>query len=281
MVHYARITNIFYFYSGCSSTYPMLSMNDFTSFAKLTGILDHDVISLAALDLALVATCMSSHEYVNSARLDMTRYEFLEMIVRVANEMFRETKVVKTTSQAIEKLLESLVYPNARYTDGAVFRNNHCYDHRVNKLLQLNQMQIQKVFDSFTHAKKKHITLAECQTYVRRVGLNINEMMIGAIYAECLMTIVDTIRDLQRPNQMKYVEFLVFLCRVAHEHYQQTEHAQEPLCIKLDQLLPAFLAYISLQPTFLFGLKFSRLNQHSRQLHSNPDESQPHNFQPL
>ena len=98
MVHYARITNIFYFYSGCSSTYPMLSMNDFTSFAKLTGILDHDVISLAALDLALVATCMSSHEYVNSARLDMTRYEFLEMIVRVANEMFRETKVVKTTS---------------------------------------------------------------------------------------------------------------------------------------------------------------------------------------
>ena len=56
------------------------------------------------------------------------------------------------------------------------------------------------MFDSFTHAKKKHITLAECQTYVRRVGLNINEMMIGAIYAECLMTIVDTIRDLQRPN---------------------------------------------------------------------------------
>ena len=51
------------------------------------------------------------------------------------------------------------------------------------------------------------------------MGLEISEMMVGAIYAESMMTIIDTITDQTKPNQMKYVEFLVFLCRIAHEHY--------------------------------------------------------------
>ena len=80
--------------------------------------------------------------------------------------------------------------------------------------------------------------------------------MVGVIYAESMMTIIDTIRDLTRPNQMKYVEFIVFLCRISYEHYAKTEHTAELLYLKLDHLMPAFLAYLSLQPQFLFGEKF-------------------------
>mmetsp|Transcript_4014 Transcript_4014/g.5330 ORF Transcript_4014/g.5330 Transcript_4014/m.5330 type:complete len:177 (-) Transcript_4014:1161-1691(-) len=58
--NYVRIHNIFDFYSG-SSAYPTLSMNDFTSFANTTKILDGEVINLAALDLILVAACVSHH----------------------------------------------------------------------------------------------------------------------------------------------------------------------------------------------------------------------------
>ena len=55
---YVRIVNIFDYYSGRSS-YPTISMNDFTSFANECNILDHNYIGLAALDLLLVATCVS------------------------------------------------------------------------------------------------------------------------------------------------------------------------------------------------------------------------------
>ena len=94
---------------------------------------------------------------------------------------------------------------------------------------------------------------------MRKVGLTqkISELYVGAIYAESMMTIQDTIRDPIRPNQMKYVEFLVFLCRVAFEYYRTTPYHDELLYLKLDKLMPSFLAYMSLQPNFLFGDKFA------------------------
>lgn len=68
--HYERITNVFDYYSGISS-YPTISMNDFTSFASHTKILDKVYIGLTELDLLLVATCVSINTYVNSAEKDL------------------------------------------------------------------------------------------------------------------------------------------------------------------------------------------------------------------
>ena len=99
----------------------------------------------------------------------------------------------------------------------------------------------------------------ECRSFLRKVELtkNISELYIGSIYAESMMTIQDTIRDPTRPNQMKYVEFLVFLCKSAYEYYRNTPYHGELLYLKLDKLMPAFLAYMNLMPNFLFGDKFA------------------------
>ena len=70
------------------------------------------------------------------------------------------------------------------------------------------------------------------------------------MYAESMMTIVDTMSDPTRCNQMKFVEFIVFLCRVTHEHYESTPCRGELLYKKLDHMLPAFLDYVGLQPLF-------------------------------
>ena len=73
------------------------------------------------------------------------------------------------------------------------------------------------------------------------------------MYSESMMTVIDNMSDPTRCNQMKYVEFLVFLCRIAHEHYESTEHKHELLYLKLDHLLPSFLGTINLDCIFLFG----------------------------
>ena len=56
---------------------------------------------------------------------------------------------------------------------------------------------------------------------------------------------------------MKFVEFIVFVCRIAHEHYNGSPYHNELLYLKLDHLMPSFLAYLSMSPAFLFGEKFS------------------------
>ena len=48
--HYERLNNIFLAYAGASS-YPTISMNDFTSFANQCKLLDGKYINLSALDL--------------------------------------------------------------------------------------------------------------------------------------------------------------------------------------------------------------------------------------
>ena len=82
--------------------------------------------------------------------------------------------------------------------------------------------------------------------------------MVGAIYAESKCTIIDTIRDQTKPNQMIFVEFLVFICRIAFEHYKSTVYKNEPLYLKLDHLMKYFLDYpLNLKPLFVFGEKFN------------------------
>ena len=55
---------------------------------------------------------------------------------------------------------------------------------------------------------------------------------------------------------MKYVEFIVFLCRISHFHYQKTKYKDELLYLKLEHLLPRFLEQFSLNPVYLYGEKF-------------------------
>ena len=55
---------------------------------------------------------------------------------------------------------------------------------------------------------------------------------------------------------MKYVEFLVFLCRISYEHYRDTPYENEMLYLKLEKLLPKYLMFSNLTPLFLFEEEF-------------------------
>merc|ERR1712226_1772238 len=128
---------------------------------------------------------------------------------------------------------------------------------KVNEILQKNAAQIQQLYDSFTHQNKKYITLDECKEWVRKLDLNCSELMVGAMYAESMQTIVDNMSDPTRPKQMNYVEFLVFICRITYEHYQTTEHKDEEFYMKLDHLLAIMLDQSNIKIEFQFGDKFA------------------------
>lgn len=174
---------------------------------------------------------------------------------------------MKHTVDGIRLVLDELIYPNAKSMNGANFRRYFCYNVKTDTILKKNDENLKKVYISNTHAKKRYWELADCKKYVLKVGVKCSDMMVGAIYAESMMTIIDTIRDPTRPQQMKYVEFLVFLCRIAHEHYKDTVYAKELLYKKLDHLMPSMLAPLYLQPQFLFGEKFAIDQEKDRKLH--------------
>ena len=119
--------------------------------------------------------------------------------MRTANFRYLEQKQATDTVEAIEKLLEEYVYPNARFMNGEHFRRYYCYNVKTNELLMKNSEPLGKLYVSFTHAKKKWITMPECKEFVRKLDLNCSEMMVGAMYSECMMTIIDTMSDPTKP----------------------------------------------------------------------------------
>jgi Ca2+-binding EF-hand superfamily protein len=218
--------------------------------------LDNKFINLAAFDLLFVATNVSANKFILSAERDLNRYEFIELIVRTAIFRFKDTKLTDNVPAAIDMLLTQLIYPTAKSMHGEHFRKYYCYNIKTNEILKNNEANLYKIYSSFMHSTKKYIRIEEAQAYIRALGLNISEMMVGAIYAESLMTIEDTISERERNNKMRFVEFLVFLCRISHEHYQGTPYEKEVNYLKIDHLMPTFMNHYNMTPVFRFGEKF-------------------------
>lgn len=55
---------------------------------------------------------------------------------------------------------------------------------------------------------------------------------------------------------MKYVEFLVFICRISYEHYRGTPYENEMMHLKIEHTLPMYCNVINAVPLFLFNEKF-------------------------
>ena len=111
--NYKKLINIFDFYSGISD-YPVINMMDVTSFSHKCNILDPNYLKLADHDLILIATNVTHHQYLKSEERNLQRYEFLEFLLRIAIYRYIEpNKILKTKQEALERLLEDLIYPNA------------------------------------------------------------------------------------------------------------------------------------------------------------------------
>lgn len=98
---------------------PKIGWQDFTAFCNRTGMRDDKTIDLATLDRTFILTNVNMHGLFSSAERDLNRYEFIEILVRFANIRYKEkTHEVKTTVDAIERLMQECVYPNTRAADG-------------------------------------------------------------------------------------------------------------------------------------------------------------------
>jgi len=131
--NYARIKNI-YLNSIINSDYPVLSLNDFTILCQKIKIVDKASINISTIDRIFIATNVNFHNQagtVNADR-DLHRYEFLEILVRLALAKFKDTGVCKTPSEALEKFLAEHFFPNLEEAFTKPFRDELLFTYLVN-----------------------------------------------------------------------------------------------------------------------------------------------------
>ena len=185
----------------------------------------------------------------------MHRYEFVEVIVRLGLVKYKEPKVVTTLHEACERILTKDVIIKNKAVDGLNFREKYMYNLKCDEILKKNEVVLKKLYESFTNPNKKYVTLEECRKLLKKADLNVNDHRVSPVYAESMMSKIDTMSDMTVLQQMKYVEFLVFICRVSHEIYIGTKQEDIGLHLKIDAVLDPLLSQIGMKKQFTFKVE--------------------------
>lgn len=67
---------------------------------------------MSKVDMAFIATNVELVEVQTNPDRDLNRYEFMEILVRLANEKYRLPKVCSTFVEALKKLFAECLLPN-------------------------------------------------------------------------------------------------------------------------------------------------------------------------
>lgn len=100
---------------------------------------------MATIDRLFISTNVELEANDENPDKALCRYEFLEIMVRLANSKFRETGITKTYAEGLQKLLEENIYPNSKPHDWQEFRDKELWTIEVNDLLDANLEGLRKV----------------------------------------------------------------------------------------------------------------------------------------
>ena len=124
----------------------------------------------------------------------------------------------------------------------------------MDEIFRKNNAVLKKLYEQSHLASSKFISPEECILIAKKAALNLTDQKLTNCYVESLMSRVDTMKDLRMAKQMRYVEFLVFIARIAHEIYSSTKQESMELADKIESILDPLLETASLVKIFSFSM---------------------------
>lgn len=174
---------------AATSAWPNIGQLDFADFAAKAKFLDN-FVNLSAIDRTFIAANLKVSDSVTAPSNGLKRYEFLEILARLANIKYLESKRVKTFAEATEKLLVECVLPGFTPEPWQEFRIKELWTIDVNDLLEANLDNLKKIYAHYLTPTKKLIELEDCIAMCTRdCNLNISEKDIQFCFGYSQMTV--------------------------------------------------------------------------------------------
>jgi hypothetical protein len=208
-----------FIYLSASSSWPNIGSLDFCDFATKAKFLDN-AINISTVDRTFIAANLKI-EASTAPSNGLKRYEFLEIIVRLANIKYLETKIVKTYSEATEKLITECCLPNFQPEPWQEFRNQQLWTIDVNDIFEANLANLKKIYETYKTPTKTLIELEDViNMCTRDSNANISEKDINFSFGYCQMTVANEERHYKQYHSLQFVEFLEFIGRIAHARFK-------------------------------------------------------------
>jgi hypothetical protein len=204
---------------------PSIGLNVFTDLCNSFGLIDGTLMNLADLDFNLKGALFN--EVKNNPRNpanSLVRYQFLEIIVRLALDKYLRKKVVSSPSEAVQKLLNEDMWPILSKYDSNIWRWDRYICEEVDLVYKAHKPILESIWSRFSVRMKKpgqknFMCLEEFIDICTNSGL-INEYFVAreidVCYNLAMMTQVDELSN-DRFREMTFVEFLEALGRACEQ----------------------------------------------------------------
>lgn len=151
-------------------------------------------MTLATVDRAFIAANVPADGVtvaIENPANALSRFEFLEILVRLANNKFKETGVCATYEEAFNKLLEEHVLPLANPEPWQEFRDELLWTVEVNDVLEANLEGMKKVYNSYHEPRKKFMTMGDALGLMMRdTQLALTEKDAIYCFGMCKMSVI-------------------------------------------------------------------------------------------
>ena len=199
-----------------NSNFPSITWNDFTTFVNNWKLIDEN-LQLSTVDRLFIATKSGdSSDLKDFPERDLSRFEFYEIIVRMAGAKYKDWGKWESYAQAVRTIIEEDFFQFFSISKWQDFREKELWSLDVNDILNANLDALKKIYKQFENSKKSYMDLNDAlNLLVRNSGLISIEKDVISWFALSKSTIPNEFTKRKDYNNLSFVEFLEFIWRAA------------------------------------------------------------------
>jgi NLR family CARD domain-containing protein 3 len=220
---YRQIKDTYKYYSaiGVSGDLFSIPVNAFTDFLNNGNVIDNRNLKLADTDLLFITTNTVMNKQAFNPDRALVRYQFLEIIVRLAMDKYHKTKISPTPGEALANLMVDLrkVLNVVAVND---WRTKYLWNHKCDLVFKTYLPILKDAYHRYCGQKtkpgmKKFMCLEELRRFCvdsQLLGESFQDREIFLAYNFSVMLQVDEVNN-DRHLQMYFPEFIEAFARIA------------------------------------------------------------------
>jgi hypothetical protein len=248
--YYSFLRNVFRYYAAYSGVDLFsIQLNAYTTMCEVCHIED-DICNQSELDTKFIAANVEINKMEANPDRSLTRFEFLEVICRIAISKYYKHGDATSESEAADMLIERHLEPYANVEDPSSFRHNILYCKEVDEVFKDHLPFIKMLYDKYSHSlkpgQKPIMTFSDYEKFVAHYEFLDHGYTERAVhFAFCFSQEIehdemDTIKHTTL-NFPEFIECIGRLAKEGHSILREGGHFDEPFV----DILHAFLQELS------------------------------------
>jgi len=188
--NFVKIKRIF-LAKAARSNFPTINWISFTEYCSQCQVVDDKGVRLDTVDRAFIATNVELEKHEENPAAALQRYEFMEIIVRLADSKYKGTGVCATYAESVQKILSDHFLKLGDFTsEWQEFRDKELWTIDVNDVLEANLDLLDKCYKKYMAPRKLLMTLKDALKFMMKdTALNLIEKDAYYCYGMCKMTV--------------------------------------------------------------------------------------------